>query len=338
VRGSPRPAARWAVALLALIATAGASRADHGRAEPRSRRAIAARMSGRMSGIDGPPARARAALESLGVEHAPDARLHLVFADADSADLAGQLRKVAARGERAVVLGSPGVLARGQIADAVAAGAADALRWDAARPEASAAEVLARLDAWHELAPILGARPASGARWDGAAARLADALAGDRRVLVLGADAHAPRLGPIELRDPPDASEAGASRREIVDGRSRRVGSELFGANRWDSHDLGALQRARDGTVVIRNVDRLSRTLQIAVTRALRAQRRRGSMAFREAGLFPLERSSNARVVATSALDLAAEVAAGRFAPGLYRELTAGDVVDLRMRPGHRSP
>lgn len=78
------------------------------------------------------------------------------------------------------------------------------------------------------------------------------------------------------------------------------------------ARSAGALGRAQGGTLFLDRIDRLPLDLQSKLGRALDAQRRKGR---------PAVGPSDARVIATTRVDLSAEMAAGRFRRDLFYRL-----------------
>jgi two-component system response regulator AtoC len=112
-----------------------------------------------------------------------------------------------------------------------------------------------------------------------------------------------------------DTSERRAQPFVRVDCTQRpSLPAELFGTDDAPGGG-GAVEWADEGTLLLADVDRLTPDLQVALLRTL------------EEGLFrrvgsSFDRATNVRVVASTALDLDAEVQAGRFRRDLYYRLS----------------
>jgi len=104
---------------------------------------------------------------------------------------------------------------------------------------------------------------------------------------------------------------------------------ELFGAESAPSgpRTVGPFDAASDGTVVVTNVERLPAALQIRLLQVIEAR------TFRRAG-GAFDVSTDARVVATSSIDLDERVRAGDFRGDLFYRLSAlrVDLPPLRAR------
>lgn len=161
----------------------------------------------------------------------------------------------------------------------------------------------------------------------GLMARLARASESEASVMIVGETGTGKELVARALHEHgrPDGAF------EIVDCAAMLpalVASELFGheANAFPGADrahVGALERARGGTLFLHEVGELSKELQAALLSALERKAFRRLGGHEAIGL-------DARIVSSSTRDLRSEVNTGRFRPDLFYRLS---VVSLRVPP-----
>jgi DNA-binding NtrC family response regulator len=250
--------------------------------------------------------------------------LDLVMPELDGV---GVLRRLAEKGSRIKVIAQTTAAGADRVAEALRAGALDFLVKPAS-PERLAVSVRNAL----RLAALEDELARSHRSGDGTAG-FGDIVATDagmERALVLGRRAAVSDL-PILIEGEPGTGKAllaraihgGGDRRGrpfvILSRHTADLEKALFGADR----DVGRIQAARQGTLLIEDIERLSPDVQARLMSLLAT-----GMLEQSAGKAPLR--PDIRLIATTSTDLQERVRAGLFREDLYYRL---NVLPIRLPP-----